>query len=185
MNKVSFINALSNQLKKIPRSDREDILYDYEEHFQLGLETGKSEEEIAEDLGNPKVIAKELLAEYMITQAESDQSVTNISRAIFATISLSFFNLIFLLGPIVAIIGVYISLAASAIAFTLSPLLLIVSVIFNGTEGILLQFFITLTLCGIGILLSIASIYIGKFLYRVMVKYVKFNVRIIKGGTNR
>ncbi|MDQ0230827.1 DUF1700 domain-containing protein [Metabacillus malikii] len=185
MNKERFLKELSNQLKKMPNEDRQEVLTDFEEHFQVGLENGKTEEEISKSLGHPKVIAKELLADFMVAQAETDQSVASITRAIFATISLSFFNIIVLLAPVVLIIGLYVSLGLIAVAFTISPLLLIVGFIFGTTSDFVLELFMSITLCGIGLLLSIATIYVGKFLYKVIIRYVKFNVKVIKGGVQR
>lgn len=185
MNKRIFLDELSSQLKKVPEHDRREILYDFEEHFELGVQSGKTEEEIAENLGNPKVIVKDLLAEYMVSQAESDQSVKSMFHAVLAAISLSFFNIIFLLGPIVAIIGVYLALSATAIVLTLSPLVLIASLFFDGPVDILVEFFMAITFCSLGVLMSIGMIYVGKFLYQMILKYVKFNIRVVKGGTGR
>ena len=185
MNKQAFLNELSSQLKTVPEHDRIDMLYDFEEHFELAMESGKTEEEIAESLGNPKLIAKDLLAEYLVSQAESDQSVKSMFHAVLATISLSFFNIIFLLGPIVAIIGVYLALSATAIVLTLSPLVLIVSLLFEGPSNFLIEFFMAIIFCSLGVLMSIGMIYVGKFLYQMILKYVKFNIRIVKGGAGK
>ncbi len=38
-----------------------DIVADYEEHFDVGKSKGKSEEEIAEELGSPRIVADEFL----------------------------------------------------------------------------------------------------------------------------
>ena len=37
MNKDEYIEKLSKLLKKLPKEEREDILWDYEEHFMIGL----------------------------------------------------------------------------------------------------------------------------------------------------
>ncbi|WP_226668981.1 HAAS signaling domain-containing protein [Metabacillus litoralis] len=185
MNKQKFLGELSNQLKSVPQHDRSEMLYDFEEHFKIGIQEGKSEEEISQGLGNPRVIAKDLLVEYRVTQAETDQSVKSMFNVVLATISLSFFNIIFLLGPIVAIIGVYIALSAVALGFTLSPIAWIVSLFFSGLGDFLLGFFASVILCSLGVLMSIGMIYVGKFLYKVILKYIRFNIRIAKGGESR
>lgn len=64
MHKEQFLRELSGHLRKLPEEERKDILYDYEEHFQFGLEEGKTEGEIVKGLGSPKAIAKEMLALY-------------------------------------------------------------------------------------------------------------------------
>lgn len=54
MNKVEFIARLSGALSHLPPQEREDILNDYEEHFRISAEMGKSEEETAQGLGSPE-----------------------------------------------------------------------------------------------------------------------------------
>ncbi|MCY3025320.1 DUF1700 domain-containing protein [Aerococcus loyolae] len=62
MKKEEFIDLLRFYLHKLPNSVINDILSDYQEHFQIALNQGKSEEEICQELGSPKQIAKEYLA---------------------------------------------------------------------------------------------------------------------------
>lgn len=180
MTKTEFLQALERELQKLKEDEREEILYDFEEHFAAGLAEGKKEDEIANDLGAPKMIAKELLVDYRITQAETDKSVKNILQAIVATVSLSFFNLIFVLGPAAAIIGVYIGLSVTALTLVLSPLLWFVSLLFEPVN-ILPSFFASVLFSGIGLLVSVGLYYFGKFLYELLLKYIKFNLRIVKG----
>lgn len=74
MNRVEFINTLKIELGNLPPSEVEDILYDYEEHFEVGLSKGKTEEEIARELGNPRSIAKSYKVNYKINNAENNPS---------------------------------------------------------------------------------------------------------------
>lgn len=55
--KEQFIEILQIQLLHLPEEQRIDILYDYEEHFQIGSERGEAEEEIIKKLGDPAAIA--------------------------------------------------------------------------------------------------------------------------------
>jgi uncharacterized membrane protein len=182
MTKEQFLKELEVALQKVSDSVRKDMLYDFEKHFEKAMENGKTEEEIIRDLGGPKIIAKDLLADFQINRAEQDKSVRNLSQAILATIGLGFFNLIIMIGPIVAIFGVFVGVSGAAIALTLSPLAWVVSLWFYSSEMVWLEFFISLTICSVGLLLSGAMIYVGKFLYDLLVRYLKFNVRIVKGG---
>ncbi|MFD3448130.1 hypothetical protein ACFDTO_26405 [Microbacteriaceae bacterium 4G12] len=180
MTRGQFIEELKLLIKKLPEQERNEIIYDYEEHFEMGLAEGRSEAEIVKELGSPKMIAKEVLASYHISQAEVKKSVPNIMRAIIAAISLSFFNLIFLLGPIVGIIGVYAALCVTSVAFIFSSIAAILS-IFMGFSNVLLKLFMAMASGGFGVLLGISMIYAGKFLYKAILKYIKANVRIVKG----
>ena len=53
MGKNEFINILINGLISIPKEQRDDIIYQYEEHFNIELSNGKSEAEIIQELGSP------------------------------------------------------------------------------------------------------------------------------------
>jgi hypothetical protein len=61
MNKEEFLRDIEKALGKIPEAESAEILYDYEEHFMVGKENGKTEEEICLELGNPTDIANNYL----------------------------------------------------------------------------------------------------------------------------
>lgn len=182
MNKETFMRELDLQLERIPEQDRHELLYDFEEHFEMGEQEGKTEEEITAELGNPKVIAKDMFMEYRITQAEADKSVKNISRAILATISLSFFNLIFVIGPVAGVAAAYVGLVAASIALIFTPIVWLGALVFDQTNSLLQPFFITITISSFGVLFGIAMLYVGKVLYLLILKYVKYNIKIVKGA---
>src|SRR4030042_4673850 len=98
MNKKQFIHEFERNLKGVSRENKKEIIQDYEEHFAIGKKKGRKEEEIAKSLGNPKQLAKQARIELLITKAEEEKSVGNIFRMIFATIGMSFFNLVFVVG---------------------------------------------------------------------------------------
>lgn len=58
MNREEYLKQLKAALKTLPEDELQDILYDYEEHFDIALSKGKSEEEISAELGDPKEVAK-------------------------------------------------------------------------------------------------------------------------------
>ena len=45
--KQDFLDRLKASISCLPLQDQADILNDYEEHFRIGLENGKTEAEIA------------------------------------------------------------------------------------------------------------------------------------------
>lgn len=182
MTKAEFLQTLERELHKLNEHERKEILYDFEEHFAAGFEEGKTETEIAKDLGDPKTIAKEILVDYRISQAESEKSVKHMFQAILATVSLSFFNVMFVLGPVLAVIAFYISLCGVAIVCVLSPIGWLVSFLFGfGDINMVHSFFVSIFVCGAGLILCIGLYYFGKFLYELFLKYIKFNLRIVKG----
>lgn len=182
MTKTTFLKELERFLKPLAPEERQDILLDYEEHFQSGMQAGKSEDEVADDLGNPRIIAKELLAEYHITKAEEDRSVRNIGRAAIATLSLGFFNLVFALGPFLGLVGLLVGLYAATLAFLISPIIIIVFHSWSGGFSVVVENIFNMMMTGgLGVLLAVGMVYVSKGFYWLVLKYLNFNVKIIRG----
>lgn len=57
MTREEYIAALKNALRALPEPDITDIAQDFEEHFSIGLSQGKTEHEIAAELGDPTIVA--------------------------------------------------------------------------------------------------------------------------------
>jgi uncharacterized membrane protein len=193
MNKKEFLGRLSELIKDIPEEEKKDILFDYEEHFRIGLEKGRKEEEIAASLGDPKVIAKQSMVSCILKEAEKTISVNNIMRAIFAAVGLGFFNLVIVLGPAVGLIGILVSLFASAFAITISG----VAVLFGTLIGpvfawnVYIPFAAVVSiplgigLTALGLLSLIGTFYLTKFFYKLSISYLKMNLQIITNRRNR
>lgn len=64
MTKDQFISILSQGLYDFPENERMEIIYDYHEHFRVGKEHGKSDEEIIKELGDPYTICSQYKANY-------------------------------------------------------------------------------------------------------------------------
>ena len=189
MNKKEFLNKLSAYLEGIQKDDREDILSDFEEHFEVGLDKGRTEEDLADSLGDPIVLARQLKAGALVKKAEETTSAANITRAVFASLGLGFFNLIFILGPFIGIIGVLAGLFAAAIGVTAGGIASFFASIFgplfpeyfnipiNPAVGI----FGSVGVACFGILFFIGNVYLAKILYRLFIRYIRFNLGIIIG----
>lgn len=61
MKKYEFMYRLDKALGSIAESEKNDIMNDYEEHFRIGAENGKTDDEICDSLGNPEELAKSYL----------------------------------------------------------------------------------------------------------------------------
>ena len=131
MDKIEFLNNLRRLLSRMPQEEIDDILYDYEEHFRMGMHDGKTEAEIMQALGDPVSIAKQFKADYMFTKAETTTSISNMFGAIFSSISLGLFNIIFVLGPFLGLVGVLVGLFAAAFALTIAGIGTFLATIFS------------------------------------------------------
>ncbi|MFD2369896.1 DUF1700 domain-containing protein [Brevibacillus sp. GCM10020057] len=182
MTRREFIDELDMLLSELPDKERLDILADYTEHFLHGMQRGKSEHEIAEALGSPKVVARELLAGYRIAQANSNATVGNMSRAILATVSLGFFNVLFVLGPFMAIVGVLLSCYGIAVSLLAVPLGMVFHFgIPTLSHERLFLLFGSLASVGLGGMLFIGLLRLTRWMYRLFLRYLQFNVQMIRG----
>src|SRR5699024_12336847 len=82
MGKNDFIKKLNKHLKDIPDEERQDIIRDFDEHFWMAEEEGKNEQQIANDLGDPKALAKSLKANFFINQAKTNTSWNDMRNAL-------------------------------------------------------------------------------------------------------
>lgn len=61
MTKTEFLQQLYNNLLPLTSEERKEIIQDFEEHFSIGLESGKTEEQICAELGSPESCAASYL----------------------------------------------------------------------------------------------------------------------------
>jgi uncharacterized membrane protein len=192
MNKENFIKELRLLLKSIPEEDLEDILSDYREHFRIGVERGRMEGELIESLGDPRVIAKQIKASYMVKMAESKVSVSNIVRAVIASAGLGFFNLVFVIGPFLGLVALLIGLFVAAIGTIVAGVvafavclaealgLLNSQYVYIGVNP-LAGMFVFIGVTSFGLLFLICDYYLAKLFYNLTIAYLKMNIEIIMG----
>ncbi|MFH0767834.1 MAG: DUF1700 domain-containing protein [Bacillota bacterium] len=75
MNKITFIQQLSEGLKEIGINDIDEVIKDYESHFDNELLKGKTEEEIAHELGKISDILVEFQSERPLGKPKKAMSV--------------------------------------------------------------------------------------------------------------
>lgn len=161
------LHELHERLKGLPAEDREKLIELYEDLMEVAAENRKA---------NPNLPVK--FEDNYSLPIEND-SYPNIGRMILASISLFFFNLIFVLGPAITIFAVYLSLWIVSASFVLSPIFVVTQVLIGGFSTF--ELFVSLILCGIGIALGAGMLKAGKGLYRIFSTYVNWNMKLIKG----
>ena len=195
MTKNDFLNELSNRLEYLPPDEKNDIMLDYQEHFRAGEAEGLTEEDIIKRLGSPHSIAKQYTAEYHLENAKRNSTPSNVGRAIFSTIALGFFNLIFILGPFLGLVGVYIGLWGGAIGIFVGGTALIRAgflgmfpMFISGSffhplvnQNPLASGVFGIGLTALGLLSFIGLYHLGHVLIRLIVKYLNWNISLIKG----
>lgn len=195
MTKNDFLNELNNRLEYLPPDEKNDIMLDYQEHFRAGEAEGLTEEDIIKRLGSPHSIAKQYTAEYHLENAKRNSTPSNVGRAIFSTIALGFFNLIFILGPFLGLVGVYIGLWGGAIGLVVGGAGLIRGGLLGSFPWFLSRSILTpfvsqsplgagilgIGLFALGLLSSIGLYHLGHVLIKLIVKYLNWNISLIKG----
>lgn len=182
MNKYQFLKVLESSLKGLSANERQDIVQDFEEHFLIGLEEGKTEEEIAASLGSPQQIAREMAATHHVEKVEATATTGNIIRAVWAVIGLGFFNLVIVLGPFIALASIVIAGWMVGISFIASPLLVLIDLVMSLETFELFNLFFSLLLSGLGLFITIGMLFVTRALTNTFVRYLKFNVKLVKGG---
>lgn len=196
MQREEFISRLEKLLRGLPEAERKDIIYDYDEHIRIAVENGLEEEKVIQSLGSPQSIAKQYRVKKYIDKAEETGSTTSVFRAILATVGLGFFNLVFILGPFMAVVGVLIAIGISAVAVVIGGAGLILGGLFpqiingvnmellaaeiqgNMTAGML--FGGVGTMC-LGALMGLGIVALTKGFMMMTIKYLKLNINIIRG----
>ncbi|HPP76981.1 DUF1700 domain-containing protein [Methanospirillum sp.] len=190
MQKDEYLKKLASALSGIPDAQKKDILADYAEHFEMGVLDGRSEEEISEALGDPRTIGREYTAAALVKNAEADPSAGGLGRAILATIGLGLFNLIVVLIPLICIIMVLavlfligFSLCCAGPILTGGAVLELLGIVsgvlfFSAPAAVFLGIGIT---C-LGLLILIMEYWLIRVLYRIGIRYLKWNIAVIHGS---
>ncbi|WP_405098906.1 HAAS signaling domain-containing protein [Oceanobacillus sp. FSL H7-0719] len=182
MTKERFLSRLQAALKRLPSEEQNDILSDYEEYFSIGLQDGKTEEEIAASLGSPAQLGRDLSVAYHVETVEDKGSASNFFRALWAIIGLSFFNLIIVLGPFLVLAAIILSGWIVAVSFTLSPIGVLINTAIYPEIFELFNLFCSIGLAGLGLLVGITMFYLTAWTRKVFVRYFKYNLRMVRGG---
>ncbi|WP_315117334.1 HAAS signaling domain-containing protein [uncultured Clostridium sp.] len=188
INKVSYLEQLEKKLEKLPKNYRDDILKDYYNHFEEGMLIGKSEEEIASNLGDVNVIARNIISEYYAEHSEQVQNTKNNSSKLFAiaNIVIGIFNMLAIVPLILSISLLIITLYILAYILLAMPIFLVLHWILPslpiniGSQNYLLQLVITALSTALGYYLhKLLKTYTGKYFKWVSIyinKSVKFQI---------
>ncbi len=82
-----FLAALDRALHGLGKEERDDILADYREHFEIGRSKGKTESQIMRELGDPDSIAKMYTALNATDKAEKSRNLSDAFRVVGAALA--------------------------------------------------------------------------------------------------
>ncbi|UQV44133.1 DUF1700 domain-containing protein [Janthinobacterium lividum] len=130
MNKQDYLDSLRRALAGLPPDLVAKTLDYYEQTFIEGAAAGRSEHEIADDLGDPKKIALTLRSSTHRQAFEQKKTPVNLLRLLVSLVGLTIFNL-FMVVPA----AVYAALLAALYAVGLSFYLAGIAITASGLSG--------------------------------------------------
>lgn len=193
MNRANFLAELRMGLSGLPASEIEETVADYDMHFSEGKAAGRSEAAIANALGDPARLAKELRAEAGFRRWESERSPGSLVGAIIALLGLATLDLIFLL-PLLAVVGaILIAMFATAVALAFAGGAVWLAAIFPGVlagapTG-LLGSVAALWLAGLGLVAGAVGLgaltwLLLDIVVRGLVNYARLHFRLLDSAQN-
>jgi uncharacterized membrane protein len=188
MNQVEFLSQLKRALGGLAEQEKTEILADYEEHFRMAREAGKSDEQISQSLGNPRVLGRSYRVDSLLEEGRAEGKVSAVVRAIFASLSLGFFNIVVVLAPFIALLAVIVSLWTVAVSLALSGVCVILALIASpflpgfinlGGVGVPFLIFSSIGVSALGLLAVIGMWFLTRWFVFAVATYAQFNARII------
>ena len=193
MKRQEFIKNLKSELFGIPMVDIEDIIRDQEEMINDALKAGRTEDSIIQSFGDPKELARSLKAEIKIEKAGDEKKLSKQVRGVFGAVGallvLAPFNLIFVLGPFLAVLGV--TFAGWTVAVTMGAVAIgllgafLLEFLFIGTALTvqLSTFFTFLGFIGLAALFVVGMYYVTKIVFKLILSYLRWNLNFIQNQT--
>ena len=184
MNKKEFMSQLKRALMPLRQSARQEILTDLEEHFKDGASLGKTDFEVAEELGDPKELAQQYL-----TSADSAEKASlpeNVGRGIFVGLGLLLLDAMIVIPIAASVFAAIIGLWAVPISTFASSIALIIYPFFTGvlvTIPYYLTFMISIGLLGFAAASGIGLFYLSKYYIRFIVRLARMHYKMIVGGS--
>ncbi len=194
MNRQQFLIELKRSLGNLAEREKSEILYDYEEHFRAAAAEGKSEEEIAASLGNPRTLGRSFRVDAMLAEGSERNRAGSVVRAAFASLSLGFLNVVFVLGPFFAVVAVLVSLWAAAAALSLSGVAALLALILRpllpqavSLGGLPTLFVVpaSVAVSAIGVLALLGMWQLTRLFWRGTARYLRLNARIVNPRIGR
>ena len=79
-----YLEQLEKALGRMKAAEKQDILSDFQEHFQEARAAGKADPEIAKDLGDPKQLGRMFTAKRAVEGVQDSGGIGNIFRMLGA-----------------------------------------------------------------------------------------------------
>lgn len=115
MTRAEFMGRLRRGLVGMPTVAAAEIAADYEMHFEDGAAAGRTEAQVAEALGDPDRLARELRAEAGARRWDQEKNPSAAAGAVFAVLGLGAIDILILLPILMTVVGVLFGFFMAAI----------------------------------------------------------------------
>lgn len=181
MNRAEFLARLRRGLVGMPTSSAAEIIADYESHFADGAAAGRTEAQVAEALGDPDRLARELKAEAGAKRWGQEQSASSAAGAIFGILGLGAIDILILLPIALPVFGMVLTMLISGIAVFVAGGFVLVAGPFVGVPGgPLAAALLGVGLMGLGIFMGGLMALLTKWLIDATVWYARLHYRVVK-----
>jgi len=116
MTRQDFLARLRAGLRGLAPAALTEIVSDYEAHFDEAAAAGRDEAGVAQALGDPDRLARELKAQASLTRWETERNPSAAANALFAVLGLGAIDILILLPIVMSVIGTLFGLAIAAAA---------------------------------------------------------------------
>jgi len=179
MTKREFLNRLETAIILLPKSERYDIINDYEEHFRVGASEGKTEHEVCIELGSPEELGVSYLENAGVTNPtyveQQIQARSKMDPSLKAVLIILF--IVFVLFPLAGtVFGFFAAIFGIVFGFGAAAAALVVAGVYCG--GFLAAALICLAVAFV--LLAILLTIGGIALIQLLVKLCKLGWNYIK-----
>ena len=171
MNKSEYLKALESNLDTLPYKEVKEILDDISDHFDAGIASGKSEEDVAQGLGDVKALADSFkdgvkLPEIIRKKAKKAESASDGPNGL-GVLFVVIFNIFVGIPAWLSLFVLLLSLAL----ITLVAVSLVIFLIYAVIAGLCAGFGATM------ILLAITLIFASIFLFAITILGIKYFVK--------
>jgi uncharacterized membrane protein len=182
MNRATFMMQLRRGLAGLPQNEIDDICADYESHFADGAGHGRSEDDVAEALGDPSRLARELRAEVGFKRWEQNRSASNFLGVVLALLGLATIDIVFLFPILCAMAGIFFGFAVAFLALSVAGVFLLFNmlpVFDHALSNVALQAVLGTGLLGAGIGGGALLIMVVDWTARALVRYARLHYRLL------